>query len=127
MRHKYWDGKTVHFTDTETLHDRRSFDLAMTGFTARKLAISLARLKQTTITLPPEVEEILTALNYVLIGDPASEAAHRRMEASKGMEPATSTPPAQTAEESTDPKLRALRTGEVEQPGFPLGSRRFNR
>lgn len=87
MNNKHWDGKTVHFAQVPSPYDRRDFELGMSEDTARKLALGLMKLKQTTMMLPPEVEEILTALNYVLVGDPASVAAHGRMEASKGMEP----------------------------------------
>jgi hypothetical protein len=86
---KFWDGKTVHFVHggLGKIYDSRSYELGLTERTARDLALVLARLNQTTIRLPESVEEILTALNYVLVGDPASVAKHKAMEASKGMEP----------------------------------------
>lgn len=61
--------------------------------TARKLALALGRLRQTyQVSSPEAIEELYQALNFVLVGDPASVAAHRRMEAGKGMEPAGADP-----------------------------------
>jgi hypothetical protein len=85
---RFWDGKTVHLIETDRVHDNRSFELALKEQTARDLAMALTRLKQTTFALQDSVQEALDALNYVLVADPASVAAHRRMEAGKGMEPA---------------------------------------
>lgn len=82
-----WDGKAVHATDMGPGKDRRRVEVLLTDDAARKLAISLARLKQTTFGLMDEVEEVLQALNFVTIGDPESRAAHRQMEAGKGMTP----------------------------------------
>lgn len=78
-----WDGKTSKVVNSAP----NRVDVTLTNDAARMLALALARLKQTTISLTPEVEELLTALNYVLVGDPASRAAHARMEAGKGMTP----------------------------------------
>jgi len=86
MNRKFWDGKSVHFTHVPSPHDRRDHELGLTEDAARKLALALGKLTQTSL-VPPEVQEILTALNYTLVGDPASVAAHAKMEASKGMEP----------------------------------------
>lgn len=97
MSNRFWDGKTVHFVEAVTVNDRRSFQLGTTERTSRDLALALTKLKQTTLMLPPSVEEILTALNYVLVADPASVAAHSRMEASKGMEPAFGGPVEETS------------------------------
>jgi hypothetical protein len=82
-----WDGKTVHVINMGPGRDRRQVEVSLTNDAARMLALALARLKQTTISLTPEVEELLSALNYVLVGDPASRTAHRVMEAGKGMTP----------------------------------------
>lgn len=82
-----WDGKTVHVINMGSGHDRRQIEVSLTEDAARKLALAITKLKQTTIMLPPEVEELVTALNYVMVGDPASRAAHRVMEAGKGMTP----------------------------------------
>lgn len=62
-------------------------ELALTTKAARTLALALSRLKQTTVTLPGDAQELLTALDYVMVGDPASTRAHREMEAGKGMTP----------------------------------------
>ena len=89
QRPRFWDGKTVHFANKGMagIFDRRQWELGLTEGTARSLALALARLKQTSVTLPDDCEEILQALNYVLVADPASVAAHRQMEAGKGMTP----------------------------------------
>jgi hypothetical protein len=87
MQGPYWDGKSVTVVNTGNRHDRRQIDVSLSNDAARMLALALARLKQTTISLTPEVEELLSALNYVTVGDPASRAAHRVMEAGKGMTP----------------------------------------
>jgi hypothetical protein len=54
---------------------------------ARTLALTLGRLKQTTMTLPGDAQELLTALDYVMVGDPHSRRQHDVMEAGKGMTP----------------------------------------
>lgn len=82
-----WDGKTVHVAPTDPTHDRRCIDVALTTETASELANSLARLRQTTFALPDGIQELLDALNYVLVGDPYSTSQHQRMEAGKGMTP----------------------------------------
>ena len=91
QRPRFWDGKTVHFANKGIagLFERRNFELGMTEQTSRDLALALMRLKQTggAISLPDSVQEIVDALNYVLVGDPASTAAHRALEAGKGMTP----------------------------------------
>jgi hypothetical protein len=92
MESKYWDGKTVHLAHTNPEHDRRSLELALTDQTARDLALALSRLKQTTFALQDGVQEVLDALNYVLVADPVSVAAHKRMEAGKSMDPAAGDP-----------------------------------
>jgi hypothetical protein len=78
-----WDGKTLKVVNSAP----NRVDVTLTNDAARMLALALARLKQTTISLTPEVAERLTALHYVRGGDPASRAAHARMEAGKGMTP----------------------------------------
>lgn len=82
-----WDGKTVHVINMGFGRDRRQIEVSLTEDAARKLALAITKLKQTTMLLPPEVGELLNALNYVLVGDPASRAAHSSMEAGKGMTP----------------------------------------
>lgn len=83
-----WDGKAVLVrSGIGELLRRRPVTVELTDEAARKTALALARLKQTTFALPDEVQELLDALNYVLVGDPGSTGAHRRMEAGKGMTP----------------------------------------
>lgn len=87
---RYWDGRTVHVARTNPEHDRRDVDLALTRDAAGQLANFIRRqtgLSATFAPLTPELQEILNALDYVLVADPASIAAHRRMEAGKGMTP----------------------------------------
>lgn len=88
-RNRFWDGRTVHFAHggLGKIYDSRSFELALTEAAARKLALALSKYKQTYFSTEPEVEEILNALNYVLVGDPDSRAKHQRMETGKGMTP----------------------------------------
>lgn len=81
-----WRGRAVSFASFPG-QSHWPARLELTEDAARKLALSLAKLKQTTLIVPVEVVEILDALNYVLVGDPASVKAHRQMEAGKGMEP----------------------------------------
>lgn len=85
-----WIGRAVGLS-AELLDDvnvARPVNMAMSSEGARKVALVLSRVKQTYFAgLEPEVQELLDALNYVLVGDPDSRAAHRRMEAGKGMEP----------------------------------------
>jgi hypothetical protein len=92
MAERFWDGKDVYFVHEDNGRDRRDFQLGMTEQTARNLALALTKLRQTTMMLPESVGEIVHALNYVLVGDPASGAAHRRLNAGKGMEPAGGDP-----------------------------------
>jgi hypothetical protein len=89
--HHKWDGKTVlALVNANTPHPGKPVGLALSDRTARDLALALARLKQTTFALQGGVQELLDALNYVLVADPASVLAHQRMEAGKGMDPAAS-------------------------------------
>jgi len=84
-----WNGRDVRVLgglgERETTG--RTVSVELTNKAARTLALSLMRLKQTTITLPAEAQEFLDAINYVTVGDPASNAAYARMEAGKGMTP----------------------------------------
>ena len=92
MNSRHWDGKTVHIQPQATARDRRSFEIGVTPDTARDLALALRRLKQTTFGLQSGVQELLDALDYVLVGDPQSVFRHSRMQAGKGMEPAGGDP-----------------------------------
>lgn len=90
-----WNGRTVHVTTTDHRHDRRSVDIALTPETAGYLANLLRKqtgLRNLLDPLPEGLHDLMTALDYVLVADPASSAAHRRMEASKGMDPGDSEP-----------------------------------
>lgn len=88
---RYWDGKNVHLTNIDR-YDRRSVEIAVTPETARRLSMHLDKLKALWGNHMPDVEELATALSYVLVGDPASAAKKRTMDASKGMEPSGSDP-----------------------------------
>lgn len=86
MSEREWRGRAVslgHFPGQSHWPTK----VELTEDAARKLALALAKLKQTTMMVPVEVDEVLDALNYVLVGDPHSRQQHRRMEAGKGMEP----------------------------------------
>lgn len=89
MENKAWDGRAIALSlrSTHPRFPEGVIDIQMGARTAQKLALSMHRLRQTTIMLPPEVQELVDALDYVLVGDPQSRAAHGRMEAGKGMEP----------------------------------------
>jgi hypothetical protein len=66
--------------------DRLPIDIHMTPDAATKLSLGLAELKRLN-GLTGDLQELMDALNYALVGDPASEIRHRRMEAGKGMTP----------------------------------------
>jgi hypothetical protein len=95
---------TVHVVGTSKIRNSRAIEIGLSAETANQLILAINRLKQTTITLQPGVEELLTGLTYVMVADPASVAAHRRMEASKGMLPEDSG--------GTRPDFLAMRKGE---------------
>lgn len=82
-----WDGRSVYIIK-QCLRYPVEIDLAPE--TAGQLANLLRKqtgLANVFTPLPDGLLELLNALDYVLVGDPASVAAHRRMEAGKGMEP----------------------------------------
>jgi hypothetical protein len=88
---RYWDGRTVHVTTLNAERERRNVEIALTPDTAGHLANLLRSqtgLGNLLSPLPEGLHELMVALDYVLVADPASVAAHRRMEASKGMDPA---------------------------------------
>jgi hypothetical protein len=89
MPDREWIGKTVdlQLKGLGGIFSNKPISLDLTTETANALASSLLRLKQTTFALPNGVQELLQALDYVLVGDPASTASHKRMEAGKGMTP----------------------------------------
>lgn len=84
-----WDGKAVSLKrkGLEGLFSNKQILVELTEDAARKLSLALMRLKQTTVPLTGDAQELLDALNYVMVGDPDSRAVHRRMEAGKGMTP----------------------------------------
>jgi hypothetical protein len=95
MKRRYWDGRTVHVTTLNNHSDHRSVEVALTPESAGHLANVLRILNRPEIApLSPYLHELMVALDYVLVADPASVAAHRKMEASKGMNPVESNPPA---------------------------------
>ncbi len=89
MADREWDGKTVSVQrkGLEGLFSNKPIRVEFTEQAARTVALALARLKQTTMVLPGEAQELLTALDYVMVGDPASTRAHNELEAGKGMTP----------------------------------------
>jgi hypothetical protein len=84
-----WDGRAVKVQPMglEDLFSGKDIRIEVSEKAARTLALALSRLKQTTLTLPGDAQEILNALDYVMVGDPASTREHSRMEAGKGMTP----------------------------------------
>jgi hypothetical protein len=89
MNDRTWHGRTVRIVEVPG-EVRLPIRISLRKGAAQSLALALHRLEQTTLG-SPDVQELLHALDYVLVGDPASQAAHRRMEAGKGMDPATDT------------------------------------
>ena len=88
---RHWDGKTVHVVQLPSPPgERRNVEVSLTPETAHQLALLLrgnTGLGSVFTPLTDGVQELLNALDYVLVADPASVAAHRRMEAGKGMTP----------------------------------------
>jgi hypothetical protein len=84
-----WDGR-VAYVSRRPVKRHLSVNVELTTSNAHDLALVLRRLKgkpgeQSFLTAG--LEELMQALDFVLVADPASAAAHRQMEASKGMEP----------------------------------------
>jgi hypothetical protein len=85
---RVWDGRAVSAMErSEIALTDKLIRVDLTPKAARTLALALGRLKQTTITLPGDAQEVLTALDYVMVADPASVRKHAEMEAGKGMTP----------------------------------------
>lgn len=80
---RFWNGKTVHVAVTNSAHDNRSIEIGLKPETARELALALRRLQQTSLASAPGVDELVNALDYVLIGDPFSRTQHAAMERAK--------------------------------------------
>lgn len=92
MSRDKWVGLHVNVTNHVAHRSGKDIGIRMSLSGANRLALSIQRLQNTPQAVPPEVAELLQALNYVQIGDPVSVAYHRRMEAAKGMEPAAADP-----------------------------------
>jgi hypothetical protein len=84
---RVWDGKEVSVQIAPQIQGRRHIAIGLTDEAARHLVHTLRRLEQTYVDTMPGAVELRSALDYVLVADPASVAAHRRMEAGKGMTP----------------------------------------
>jgi hypothetical protein len=86
---RMWDGKSVFVNKHEEVI-RQPVKIDLTQETAGALANYLRKssgLSEIFNPLPEGLVELLNALDYVLVADPASISAHRRMEAGKGMTP----------------------------------------
>jgi hypothetical protein len=85
---RVWDGRAVSMMQrSEVAMTQKLIRVDLTPQAARTLALALGRIKQTTFTLPGDVQELLTALDYVMVGDPHSRRKHAELEAGKGMTP----------------------------------------
>ena len=84
-----WDGRAVSVAHKglDGVFSHKQIRVELTEKAARTVALALSRLKQTTMTLPGDAQELLNALDYVMVGDPASTRAQREMETGKGMTP----------------------------------------
>lgn len=90
-----WQGRAVSVENggLQTLFSNKTVEIKMTEEGARRLSFAIATVAAVRKhqgmeqMLLPEVQELLDALNYVFVADPASVAAHSRMEAGKGMTP----------------------------------------
>lgn len=96
MDRRFWDGKTVHVTTLETMEtyrDPRSVEVGLTPETAGQLANLLRKqggLANLLSPLPDGLQELMTALDYVLVADPASVHAHSAMLRGSSSNPAVS-------------------------------------
>lgn len=91
-----WIGPQVHVVRAEVGTPNDHLDVRVSAGTAGMLANTVRLAVQVLgerVDRQPALVELLAALDYVMVGDPASVAAHRRMEAGKGMDPSESTPP----------------------------------
>jgi hypothetical protein len=90
-----WDGKAVAVSPggLAGVFSNKPVEIRMTEEGARRLSFALASMAAVRKSqgreqlLLPEVQELLNAINYVFVADPASVEAHRVMEAGKGMTP----------------------------------------
>jgi hypothetical protein len=91
-----WDGKAVLVytaSDEDAKVMSRPVQILLTEEAARRVSLAIAsyaairKAWQHERILLPEVQELLDALNYTLVGDPGSERAYRIINAGKGMTP----------------------------------------
>jgi hypothetical protein len=100
-----WAGKAMDVATVDKAGARKiNYPVVamMTEEAARRIAMALAsyaairahqqygvggRIESDAALLLPEVQELLDALNYTLVGDPASKKAYRVLQAGKGMTP----------------------------------------
>jgi hypothetical protein len=115
-----WDGPNVHGRRLSRLTaDERTVEILLTEKAARRIALALRRMQQTTMVLPREGVELADALDFLMVGDPTSQAKQRELSAWKRAqitEPAQDGPmlddgaATQTwSAYDTNPRLRALR------------------
>ena len=89
MSQRQWTGRAVSLRQTlAVLVTGKSLTMELTEDAGRKLALAIKKLQQSYVMHGPEVQEVVDALDYVLVGDPRSVNAHTAMENRKGMEPA---------------------------------------
>jgi len=94
---RIWEGKAVDVSPggLAGIFSNKPVEIHITEEGVRRLSFALASMAAVRKAqghpddrlLLPEVQELLTAINYVFVDDPASVAAHARMEAGKGMTP----------------------------------------
>lgn len=82
-RNRCWNSRTIHVNQIDPQRDRRCVEISLTPETGRELALALRRLQQTSLANAPAVDELVNALDYVLVGDPHSRAQHAALERSK--------------------------------------------
>lgn len=92
---RVWNGKAVSVEagGLGSLLSTKPVEIHITEEGVRRVSFALASMAAVRKhqghdqLLLPEVQELLDAINYVFVADPASVEAHRRMEAGKGMTP----------------------------------------
>jgi hypothetical protein len=92
MSREFWRGRKVNVSRTGW-RGHKGIQIELPESAASELALFLKERGLGRIFSPEVLNELETALDFILVGDPASVAAHKRMEASKGMDPAESDPP----------------------------------
>lgn len=86
-QNRAWLGRNVHAMADPITNPRKPIGIALSEGSAEELRSYLSKLSLGFIVADPSVGELLTALNYVLKGDPESTNTKRAMDASKGMTP----------------------------------------